>query len=86
VFRVFNCLQVFDISKISKNKNIKNVRRQIFWHFFAHLAVIKVLNQIPRYNDIMVFPMNAAITIIATLLVILVGKKVLGRYSCYLAF
>lgn len=57
-----------------------------FGIFFAHLAVIKVLNQMPKYANLIIFPFNAFVVIVITVLGIDVCKKVLGKYSRYLAF
>lgn len=56
-----------------------------FGIFFAHLAVIKVLNQMPKYTGLIIFPFNAFVVIVITVLGIDVCKEVLGKYSRYLA-
>lgn len=56
-----------------------------FGLFFSHLAVMTVLSQLPYYNTIAIFPINAVITILVSLLFIRLGKLVLGQYSKYLA-
>ncbi len=55
-----------------------------FGIFFSHLAVMLVLKKIPYYKCVP-FPFDAIITMAATLCGIQVGKKILGKYSKYLA-
>ncbi len=65
---------------------LKSLGDLSFGIFFAHLAVIKVLNQIPKYKGLVKFPFNAFAAIVLTVLGIDACKRVLGKYSRYLAF
>ncbi len=56
-----------------------------FGIFFSHLAVMSVLSHIPYFNDFVVYPFNAIVTIAITVLCIVIGKRVLGKYAKYLA-
>lgn len=56
-----------------------------FGIFFSHLAVMSVLSHLPYYRQIAVFPLNAVVAISVSLLCVIFGKKVLGKYAKYLA-
>ena len=56
-----------------------------FGIYFSHLAIMSVLSYIGIYNEWIFYPFNAIIVIVLNLLCISVGKKILGRYSKYLA-
>lgn len=49
------------------------------------LAVMSVLSHLPYYNKFAVFPLNALIAISVSLLCVIIGKKLLGKYAKYLA-
>lgn len=56
-----------------------------FGIYFSHLAVMTVIGWIPVYTKYVTYPMTAVITIIVTTGFVLLGKKVLGKHSGYLA-
>ncbi|WP_143099346.1 hypothetical protein [[Clostridium] aminophilum] len=56
-----------------------------FGIFFSHLAVMSVLRRLPYYRQIAVFPVNSVVAIYVSLLCVIVGKKILGKYAKYLA-
>ena len=56
-----------------------------FGIYFSHLAVMFLLKHIPYYEKYVVYPMNAIITIIVTILFIIVGRRILGKHSKYIA-
>lgn len=56
-----------------------------FGIYFSHLAVMTVFVHIPYYSQYVVFPFNAIVTIVITLLCVKIGKKILGKYAKYLA-
>lgn len=56
-----------------------------FGIFFAHLAVMIVLGHIPHYREYVIYPFNAIIAIAITLLCVVIGRKLLGKYAKYLA-
>ena len=56
-----------------------------FGIYFSHLAVMAVLNQIPHYKSIAVYPLNALIALVLTTLCVIAGRRVLGKNSKYLA-
>lgn len=57
-----------------------------FGIFFSHLAVMRVLRLIPYYREYVFYPLNAIIAIGVSLICVTIGRKVLGKYSKYLAF
>ncbi len=56
-----------------------------FGIFFSHLAVMSVLNHIPHYRDIVIYPFNAIVAIAITLICVVAGRKILGKNAKYLA-
>lgn len=56
-----------------------------FGIFFAHLMVMTALKHIPHYRGIVIYPFNAVVTVAVTSLFAVVGKKILGKNSKYLA-
>ena len=57
-----------------------------FGIFFSHLAVMKVLKQIPFYKRVYYsFPINAIIAFLLSLMCVILGRKALGKYGKYLA-
>ena len=56
-----------------------------FGIFFVHLAIMNVLEHLPYYNQIVVYPLNALIVTSASLICVIIGKKLIGKYSIYLA-
>lgn len=55
-----------------------------FGIYFSHIAIMSILEKIPYYSSL-IFIIRAIITIIITYIIILIGKKILGKYSKYLA-
>ncbi|MBR3836099.1 MAG: acyltransferase [Clostridia bacterium] len=56
-----------------------------FGIYFSHLAVMAVIEHIPVYTSYVTYPITAVITIVLTTICVLLGKRVLGKYSKYLA-
>ena len=56
-----------------------------FGIYFSHLAIMRVLKQISYYSDFAIYPINALLAISVSLAFVMVGKKVLGKNSKYLA-
>lgn len=56
-----------------------------FGIYFSHLAVMQVIRKVPLYSQCVSYPITAIITVILTTLCVLFGKKVLGKYSIFLA-
>lgn len=55
-----------------------------FGIYFSHLAVRSVLEKIPLYSRYAFYPIDAVIVVGISLCCVLVGKKILGKYSNYL--
>ena len=56
-----------------------------FGIYFSHMAVMGVLNFIPGYLQYAVYPLNAIISLSLSVIFVLLGKKILGNFSKYLA-
>lgn len=71
-----------------KDRNItilKLLGDNSFGIYFSHLAVMAVISQIPVYVQYIPYPITAVVTIVFTTICVLVGKKILGDFSKYLA-
>lgn len=74
------------INKKNKDFNLlKLLGDNSFGIYFSHIAVMTIMYKLPIYNSFVIFPFTAIITIIITLVCVLIGKKILGKYSWYLA-
>lgn len=56
-----------------------------FGIYFSHRAVMSVITYIPAYTSYVTYPLTAVITIALTTICVLLGKRILGKYSKYLA-
>jgi peptidoglycan/LPS O-acetylase OafA/YrhL len=56
-----------------------------FGIYFSHIAVMSVIGKVTGYSQYVMYPITAIITIIFTTICVLLGKKILGKYSGYLA-
>lgn len=56
-----------------------------FGIYFSHLAVMNLLNRVPYYSKYIGYPFNAIITVGLTFIFVFIGRKILGKYSKYLA-
>lgn len=57
-----------------------------FGIFFCHIAVLKVLKHLPFYSLYLRFPINGLVTVALSLLIVFVGRKLLGKHAKYVAF
>ena len=57
-----------------------------FGIFFSHLFIKKMLSIIPGYTDYVFYPLSTIILLIISLTVVIVGNKILGMFSKYVAF
>lgn len=71
--------------KDRKLKLLQLVGDHSFGVYFSHLAVIAVLCQIPGYVLYVPYPITAVISVVLTMICVLIGKKILGKHSSYLA-
>lgn len=53
--------------------------------FGTHMAVMIIIGYIPVYTRYVTYPMTAVITIVLTTTCVLLGKRIFGKYSIYLA-
>lgn len=76
--------QFINSKKEYNNKIMMSLGNNSFGIYFSHIAVMAVLSIIPFYDNV-VYPLNAVIVIVVNMAFIYIGKKVLGKYSKYLA-
>lgn len=57
-----------------------------FGIFFIHYLVLIIVSKVPFYDSFLFFPFNALLVFLCSLLLVLVGKKILGKGSKYLGF
>lgn len=79
------------ILKISDTKSVplkvlKTIGDHSFGIFFSHLAIMYLLQYLPEYEKINVYPINGILVLVLTLILTIIGHKLLGKYSAYLAF
>lgn len=56
-----------------------------FGIYFSHLAIIAVLNQVTLYTKYVLYPINAIVVVILSLICVMLGKKIMGKFGKYLA-
>lgn len=82
---ISNIIIILLVNKfISSNSNVKLKWFVIcgdysFGIFFIHCLIISLLSKIPYYDSFMIFPLNAFIVLIISLLVVFAGNKLLGK-------
>lgn len=82
------CLIIYNYIISDSHKNVKVLKLlgdNSFGIYFSHIAVMSVLSHIPFYPTIAIYPINALIVILLNIICIYIGKKILGKYSKYLA-
>lgn len=57
-----------------------------FGIYFSHMAIMTVLQIIPFYSKYIIYPINAISVILISYICVVIGKRILGKYSKYLAF
>lgn len=65
----YNCKGLFYIGNLS------------FGIYYSHMAIMQVLNHIPYYSKVVVFPLNAVITIMISLLFVRVVTRIMKKNS-----
>ena len=74
------------IDGTSKSKNVLEfLGDNSFGIYFSHIAVMSVIRLIPVYDRCVPYPFNAIITLVLTTICVLLGKRILGEYSRFLA-
>ena len=71
--------------KDRKVKMLKLLGDNSFGIYFSHLAVMNVISRIPIYTQYVSYPLNAILVIILTTICVLLGKRILGKFSKYFA-
>lgn len=66
-------------------KMLKVLGDNSFGIYFSHLAVMAVINRVPVYDIYVSYPFTAVVSLGLTTVCVLLGKRVLGKYSKYLA-
>ena len=84
------CFVIFAYQFINSGKSYNNHMLKFlgdisFGIYFSHIAVMEILSAVPLYSQIVIYPLNAVVVIIVNVFLIFVGKKLLGKYSKYLA-
>jgi len=67
------------------SKFLKILGDKSFGIYFSHLAIMSVLGKIPFYKTIVIYPFNAIVAIMVSLICVIIGGKILGRFAKYLA-
>lgn len=67
-------------------KLIKLVGDNSFGIYFLHIAIIMILNKLPLFNTIAIYPINAVIALVISVVIVVFGKKLLGKFGKYIAF
>lgn len=57
-----------------------------FGIYFSHLAIKQLLLHIPRYNYYFQYPLSSIALLVVSLVFVLLGHTILGRYAKYVAF
>lgn len=82
----FFCIRAlyFIVENTKQVKWLKLVGDLSFGIFFSHLAVMDGLSMIPHYSELF-FIIKVILVIITNVVLILIGRKILGSYSWWLA-
>ena len=76
----------FVLNNHSKMDILKVIGDNSFGIFISHLAVMFFLEKIPFYTECIVIPVKVFIPVAADMALITIGKKLLGKYSGWIAF
>jgi peptidoglycan/LPS O-acetylase OafA/YrhL len=85
---VIFAMLAFKFIRSNKNFNAKFLYllgNYSFGIYFSHLAVMSVLGKLPYYSELAIYPFNAILTVIVSLVCVVLGKKILGKTSRYIA-
>lgn len=64
---------------------LKIIGNYSFGIFFSHLAIMHLLQYLPMYKKMDIYPMNGILVLGLALLLTCIGHKIFGKYSSYLA-
>ena len=76
---------IIESEKYREVKPLYSLGECSFGIYFSHIAIMSVLNHIPHYSELIIFPLNAIIAVLISFIFVLVGKRLLGKNSKYLA-
>ncbi len=71
--------------KLRNYKSLHVLGDYSFGIYFSHLAVMSVFSFVPYYSKYVIYPFNAIFTIIVSLVLCYIGKKILKKYSWLIA-
>lgn len=71
--------------KTCTNKFLNILGKSSFGIYFSHIAVMTALKQIPYYSEYIIYPFNAILTVLVSLICVLAGRKFLGNKGRYIA-
>ena len=71
--------------KTCANKFLNILGKSSFGIYFSHIAVMTALKQIPYYSEYIIYPFNAILTVLVSLICVLAGRKFLGNKGRYIA-
>lgn len=71
--------------KTCANKFLNILGKSSFGIYFSHIAVMTALKQIPYYSEYIIYPFNAILTVLVSLICVLAGRKLLGNKGRYIA-
>ena len=71
--------------KPCRNRVLEVLGDHSFAIYFSHIAVMRLLEVLPQYTWMCLFPVNGALVIVINLILIILGKKIFGKYGKYLA-
>ena len=57
-----------------------------FGIYFSHIVIMKVFYLIPGYFQFVIYPFNAVVIVTISLVFVVIGRKIFGKYAKYLAF
>lgn len=77
--------QLIEAEKCREVKLLYSLGECSFGIYFSHIAVMTVLEHIPYYTKLVIYPLNAIVAAAVSYVFVLAGKRLLGKYSKYLA-
>ncbi len=83
------CIIIFNYIESAitrKSLTLATLGNYSFGIFFSHLFIKILLSLIPGYTSHVFYPLNAAILVVLSSVVVMSGHKILGRFAKYIAF
>ncbi len=79
------CYKFIDNTKTKEIKFLNVFGDASFGIYFSHMAIMRVLGKVPLYSAYFIYPINAIVVCIVSLVFVIVVKRVLGKHSSLLA-